>query len=98
MDYSKYIGKVVVTRGTGSGVNAGRLVAFEDKVAILTDSYYCRNWKFNNSFGSMHSLANGDIVGGDNIAKVMNDVIIVDVNTIVIAVDDLLEKIKTFAK
>lgn len=93
---NEYIGKVVVTRGIGSGVNAGVLLGFgkDEKTVFLSNSYFLRNWKWNKSFGSMASLSSGDIKGPAEIAKIHHDSIITDCACIVIAPDSLLKKLE----
>ena len=100
--YEKYYGKVVATRGYGSGVNVGRLVHFDPvgKVLILTESYFCRNWEYdeNKSHGSMASLSGGHIEVGGTITRIHYDSIIVDCAQIVICPDKVLEICEKSAK
>ncbi len=93
-ELEKYVGKVVATRGIGSGVNAGRVVAIEGATIVLTDAYFLRNWKWNNSFGSMDSFSTGDIKAPCEIAKVSEDMIITDLAKFVVCPDDFLKKVK----
>lgn len=95
-----FLGKVVAVRGIGSGVNVGRVVSINptEKMVILTDSFYLRNWTYANSCGAFHSLSKADITGGEHIVKVHNDTIIMDVAQMVICPDELLiivDKFKT---
>jgi hypothetical protein len=98
--YEKYYGKVVATRGYVSGVNVGRLVYFNPitRVLILTDSYFLRKWKYQNSYGSMASLSSGDIIEGGEITKIHDDTIIIDAGQFVICPDSILTICKKCAK
>lgn len=84
IDYSNFIGKPVAIRGIGSGVNVGICGGFEGKTVLLEPgSFFCRRWEYKDSFGSFHSLANGDVQKG-SIAKVTHDTVITDVAQIVV--------------
>ena len=78
--FEKFIGKVVATRGTGSGVNVGRCAAFNG-VNILFEpgSFFMRSWEYRTAHGAFHSLSCGDVTGGE-ITLVKNDTIITDVS------------------
>jgi hypothetical protein len=98
-EYKKYLGQVVATRGVGSGVNVGKLAYFDcdNKIVILSDSYFLRSWKYLKSYGSMTSLSSGDIVDGE-ITKIHNDTIITDVAQIVVCPESILAICKKVAK
>ncbi len=95
-ELKKYVGKVVATRGIGSGVNVGRLVAIEGATVILTEAYFMQNWKYANSFGAFDSLSTGDVTGG-TIAKIKEDKIITDLAAFVVCPEELLNKCKKHA-
>lgn len=95
---NNFIGKTVAIRGIGSGVNVGKCAGI-DGVNVLLDqgSFFCRSWEYNNSIGSFHSLANGDIKNG-SIARTENETIITDAAQVVICSDSVLEKLEKIAE
>lgn len=97
--FDKFIGKTVAVRGIGSGINVGTVVAVKDTAVLFEPgSFFCPSWAYSSkSHGSFHSLANGDITGGD-ITKVENETIITDVAQIVICDNSVMKKLDGFAK
>jgi len=89
---NRFEGKVVATRGVGSGVVVGRCITIEGNSIILTDAYFLGEWKYEKSFGSMHSLSTGDILPGGQIAKIAKEIIITDLANAVICPEDMLKK------
>lgn len=96
--FDKFIGKVVATRGIGSGVNVGRCVAIDNQNILLEEgSYFVRSWTYTDSHGAFHSLSRADITGGE-ISAVKNDTIITDLAQAVICDESILEVLKVHAK
>jgi hypothetical protein len=95
----KFIGKVIAVRGIGSGINVGRCVAINGVDTLLEpNSFFCASWTYSSkSHGSFHSLANGDVQGGD-ITRIQRDTIITDTAQRVVCDEGLLDKLKSFAK
>ncbi len=94
---NRFEGKIIATRGIGSGVIAGRCITIEGNSCILSEAFFLREWKYKNSFGSMHSLSTGDIIPGGQIAKIARDIIITDLANAVVCPDDFLEKLEKLA-
>lgn len=97
--YEKFIGKIVATRGIGSGVNVGRCAAVNGvNILLEPNGYFCPSWSYESgTHGAFHSLANGNIVEG-TITKIERDTIITDAAQIVVCKDNLLNVLEGFAK
>ena len=96
--YERFIGKVVATRGIGSGVNVGRCAAIKGVDVLLeAGSFFMRSWTYKTSYGAFHSLSKVDVQGGE-ITLVKNDTIITDVAQCVICDDEILDVLTKLAK
>lgn len=96
---NELVGKVVAVRGVGSGVNVGVCTAVTpDSIILMAGNFYLRSWKYpSGGFGSFHSLANGQITGGENICEVSQDSVIFHAEHVVVCSDELPEKLKKWA-
>lgn len=94
----KFIGKIVVVRGIGSGVNIGKCAAFKgNQILFCPNSFFCRRWEYSDSHGAFHSLARADVNGGE-ITLIKNETIITDVAQVVICDDKVKDILKGLAK
>lgn len=97
----QFVGKVVATRGIGSGVNVGTCVAIDNDNILLEGSYFLRSWEYDNSksHGAFHSLSSACIKdSGGEITKTKNDTIITDVAQVVVCDDKILKILDKVAK
>lgn len=98
---TQFVGKMVATRGIGSGVNVGRCVAIQDDNILLEGSFFLRSWEYDNSksHGAFHSLSSACIKdSGGEITKTKNDTIITDVAQVVVCDEKILKILEKVAK
>lgn len=93
-----FTGKIVATKGIGSGVTLGKCAGvlginllFEEK------SLFMRKWDYSTAYGAMHSLSAADITGGE-ITIIKNECFILDVAIVVLCDSNAYTKALKYAK